>query len=106
MPAIQPPTKVLVTGANGFIAVWVVRDLLEHGYSVRGTVRSVEKGEYLKNYFANYASEFEVIVTEDITSFTGEFIFSLADLETLRKEHSMKLSKVWRQSPTWPPPYR
>ncbi|KAI6001176.1 hypothetical protein EDD15DRAFT_2230171 [Pisolithus albus] len=67
MPAIQPPTKVLVTGANGFIAVWVVRDLLEHGYFVKGAVRSVEKGEYLKNYFANYTSKLEVIVIEDIT---------------------------------------
>ena len=32
---------VLVTGASGFIAGQCVRELLEHGYRVRGTVRSL-----------------------------------------------------------------
>mgnify|MGYP000897094827 CR=1 FL=1 len=32
---------VLVTGASGFIASYIVRDLLARGYRVRGTVRSV-----------------------------------------------------------------
>lgn len=32
---------VLVTGASGFIASHIVRELLERGYTVRGTVRSV-----------------------------------------------------------------
>jgi dihydroflavonol-4-reductase len=32
---------VLVTGASGFIAGHCVADLLEHGYAVRGTVRSL-----------------------------------------------------------------
>ncbi|KAL2607779.1 hypothetical protein R1flu_026352 [Riccia fluitans] len=31
---------VAVTGANGFIATWVVKLLLERGYTVRGTVRN------------------------------------------------------------------
>ena len=33
---------VLVTGASGYIATWVVKRLLEAGYRVRGTVRSLE----------------------------------------------------------------
>lgn len=33
-------TKVLVTGASGFIAKRIVRELLDHGYEVRGSVRS------------------------------------------------------------------
>ncbi|KAI6124593.1 hypothetical protein EDD17DRAFT_1037288 [Pisolithus thermaeus] len=82
MPAIQPPTKVLVTGANGFIAAWTICDLLEHDYSVRGTVRSVEKGEYLKSYFANYASKFEVVVVEDITK-EGAFDEAVKGVEAI-----------------------
>nr|AGS57529.1 cinnamyl alcohol dehydrogenase 2 [Plagiochasma appendiculatum] len=33
---------VVVTGANGFIASWIVKKLLERGYNVRGAVRSPE----------------------------------------------------------------
>ena len=59
--------KILVTGANGFIAVWVVKRLLEKGYSVRGTVRSEEKGQYLKQVFAEYGDKFELFIVPDIT---------------------------------------
>nr|ABR17127.1 unknown [Picea sitchensis] len=31
---------VCVTGAGGFIASWLVKLLLERGYTVRGTVRN------------------------------------------------------------------
>lgn len=66
MPAIAPRSKVLVTGANGYIAVWVVRRLLEQGYVVRGTVRSAAKGEHVKKLFGEYGAKFEVVVVEDI----------------------------------------
>ncbi|HZE38897.1 MAG TPA: aldehyde reductase [Stackebrandtia sp.] len=36
---------VLVTGASGYIAGHVVKELLEHGYAVRGTVRDVTATE-------------------------------------------------------------
>ncbi|VDB84657.1 unnamed protein product [Peniophora sp. CBMAI 1063] len=67
MPAVQPPAKVLVTGANGYIAAWLVRLLLEDGYSVRGTVRSAAKGVFLEKLFAEYGDKFEIAVVEDIT---------------------------------------
>ena len=66
MPAVQPPAKVLVSGATGYIAAWVVRNLLERGYVVRGTARSVAKGDFLKKAFASYGDRFEVVVVEDI----------------------------------------
>jgi len=68
MPAVQPPGKVLVSGANGFIAVWVVLLFLQKGYSVRGTVRSKAKGEYLSTLFAEYGDKFELSVVQDITN--------------------------------------
>ncbi|EPQ50349.1 NAD P-binding protein [Gloeophyllum trabeum ATCC 11539] len=67
MPAVAPPSKVLVTGANGYIAIWVVRRLLEKGYAVRGTVRSESKATYLRHLFSTYGDKHEVVVVEDIT---------------------------------------
>jgi len=32
---------VCVTGASGFIASWLVKFLLDRGYTVRGTVRNL-----------------------------------------------------------------
>jgi len=67
MPTIAPNSKVLVSGANGFLAAWVVRTLLEKGYSVRGTVRSEKKGQHLKEIFKEYEGKLETIIVKDIT---------------------------------------
>ena len=72
MPSIPKGRKVLVTGANGYVAAWVVRRLLEEGYQVRGTVRSEQKGVHLKKIFAEYKDKFEVVVVKDITK-VGKF---------------------------------
>lgn len=45
MPGTADRPLVLVTGATGFIAGHCIRDLLEHGYRVRGTVRSLARPE-------------------------------------------------------------
>ncbi|KAJ7657233.1 D-lactaldehyde dehydrogenase [Mycena polygramma] len=66
MPALSSG-KVLVSGANGFIAAWAVRKLLEEGFSVRGTVRSETKGAHLRKMFASYGDKFELAVVPDIT---------------------------------------
>ncbi|PPQ91972.1 LOW QUALITY PROTEIN: hypothetical protein CVT25_004547 [Psilocybe cyanescens] len=64
MPTVLPVTsaRVLVTGANGYIAMWVIRTLLEQGYTVRGAVRSEEKGKHLKEYFSNYGDKVECFI--------------------------------------------
>ena len=67
MVGISPPAKVLVTGANGYLATWVVKKYLEAGYSVRGTVRSLTKSAFLTDKFAQYGHRFELVVVEDIT---------------------------------------
>ncbi|KAJ6484059.1 NAD(P)-binding protein [Mycena sanguinolenta] len=66
MPAINSG-KVLVSGANGFIAAWVVRALLEEGFVVRGAVRSADKCAPLREIFASYGDKFELVVVPDIT---------------------------------------
>lgn len=71
MPALSPPALVLVTGSSGYIASWVVHTLLAQGFDVRGTVRSQEKGEYLKKKFSGESDKtlkgkFEYVIVEDI----------------------------------------
>ncbi|KAJ7596306.1 D-lactaldehyde dehydrogenase [Mycena floridula] len=66
MSVVAPGSKILVTGANGYIAAWVVRTLLEKGYTVRGTVRSDAKGKALSDQFASFGDKFEYAIVEDI----------------------------------------
>lgn len=66
MPAVTSG-KVLVSGANGYIAVWIVKFLLEQGFSVRGTVRSEAKTKHLKELFKSYGDKLELVIVEDIT---------------------------------------
>ena len=52
MTSIDPTKPVLVTGATGYVASWIVRYLLEDGYTVRGTVRDPEKKSGLEHLHA------------------------------------------------------
>ncbi|KAH9921282.1 D-lactaldehyde dehydrogenase [Amylocystis lapponica] len=81
MPA-TPSGKVLVTGANGFIGIWVVTRLLERGYSVRGTVRTAPRAEQLKEQFQSYGERFECVVIDDITK-PGVFDTSLNGIDAV-----------------------
>ncbi|KDQ17957.1 hypothetical protein BOTBODRAFT_29275 [Botryobasidium botryosum FD-172 SS1] len=67
MPAVQAPATVLVTGASGFIAVWVVKTLLDKGFNVRGTVRSSSKGDYLTKLFDSYGEKFTYVIVGDVS---------------------------------------
>ncbi|KDQ17956.1 hypothetical protein BOTBODRAFT_29274 [Botryobasidium botryosum FD-172 SS1] len=67
MPAVQAPATALVTGASGFIAVWIVKTLLDEGFNVRGTVRSTSKGDYLANLFKEHGAKFSYVLVEDIS---------------------------------------
>ena len=49
MTTINPNTPVLVTGASGYIASWIVKYLLEAGHSVHGTVRDPAKKSGLEH---------------------------------------------------------
>lgn len=65
MPSIKAPSKVLVTGASGFIAVATLKALVNRGFNVVGTVRSNSKGEYLEKLLGPL---FTYAIVEDIES--------------------------------------
>ncbi|KAJ4854535.1 NAD dependent epimerase/dehydratase family domain-containing protein [Trichoderma breve] len=63
------PSKqtLLITGANGFLAGHVIKEALEQGYDVRGTVRSSESAKKVRDLFAEYAEIFSVFIIQDLT---------------------------------------
>lgn len=73
MPAVPAPAKILVTGASGFLGVYVVKSLIERGYIVRGTVRTTGRGEYLKKLFPEH---FEYVIVPDMESVREKTIIS------------------------------
>jgi len=87
MPVISKGSKVLVSGANGYVAMWVVRTLLERGFTVRGTVRTEAKGKFMIEYFKSlgYGDRFEVVVVDDITK-EGAFDEVVKDVDAI--EHT------------------
>ena len=77
-----PPDRslVVVTGASGFIATHIVRKLMQDGYAVRGTVRSVSSSnaKHLQTLSAESGGEgtlelveADLLSTEDWTNITA-----------------------------------
>ena len=55
MPSLEKP--VLLTGITGFIAKRIALDLLEAGYSVRGSLRSVARADEVRATLARHLSD-------------------------------------------------
>lgn len=67
----MPSTKtILVTGAAGYIASWVVAQLLQAGHRVHGTVRSLSDGRKIQH------------LTDLCTQYPGQLMLFAADLES------------------------
>lgn len=54
-------SKVLITGATGFIATHIIDLLIKSGYEVIGTVRTDEKGENITNLFGKDQFKYEIV---------------------------------------------
>lgn len=60
-------TRVLLTGASGFIGAYILDSLLEYGYSVVATVRSAAKGEQILASHEQYGKDqLDYVVVEDM----------------------------------------
>ncbi|KAI0093276.1 hypothetical protein BDY19DRAFT_989931 [Irpex rosettiformis] len=69
MPAItKKDATILVTGGNGYIATWIVGDLLEQGFNVRASVRTANKGDHLKNIYKDYGDKLQVWAVGDMAT--------------------------------------
>lgn len=76
-------SKVLITGANGFIGQHIVAQLLEKKYIVVGTVRSPEKGAKLISRFNNDHLLYEIIANLDAEGGFDSVLQNHPDIKTL-----------------------
>src|SRR5690349_10541348 len=73
MDASQKP--ILVTGATGFLASHIIKQLLDQGYKVRGTVRSLarkEKNQFLHELVPERNSNLELVEADLLNSDSWE----------------------------------
>ncbi|PVF97744.1 NAD-binding protein [Serendipita vermifera] len=68
MPAISTSSKVLLTGASGFLGAQILKTLLDQGFFVRVAVRSESKTTYIRSHFHEYDGKFEFVIVKDITT--------------------------------------
>ncbi|KZL70078.1 aldehyde reductase (NAD dependent epimerase/dehydratase) [Colletotrichum tofieldiae] len=69
-PAVPKGSTILVTGINGYLGSHVADQFLQHGYNVRGTVRDVNKSNWLCNLFEGKYGKgrFELLAVPDISA--------------------------------------
>lgn len=67
------PSPILVTGASGFVAIHTIVQLLQQGYNVRGTIRSLGKEADLRKTISKYvqANDRLEILPADLSQDSG-----------------------------------
>ena len=66
----KPPSDqtILVSGASGFLATQVIKIFLDKGYKVRGTVRSVESADAVRDIFPEASDKLSFVVVKDMAA--------------------------------------
>lgn len=87
---------ICVTGASGFIASYLIRELLDCGYNVRGTVHGLTEGnkyEYLTS-LPGAAERLELMQAELLTE--GSYDEAIAGCEYIMHTaaHTFSMSKT------------
>ncbi|KAI9815301.1 MAG: methylglyoxal reductase (NADPH-dependent) gre2 [Pycnora praestabilis] len=59
---------VLITGASGFVAAHVLNSFLEHGYNVRGTVRSEQTAEKVRKTHSQFGDKLSFAIVKDVAA--------------------------------------
>ncbi|KAG2180186.1 hypothetical protein INT43_003975 [Umbelopsis isabellina] len=83
MSTLTAGSKILVTGATGFIGAQVCNEFLKAGHTVVGTTRKAARAQKLREYFERYgAGKFEVAEIEDLEQ-EGAFDELVKDVEAI-----------------------
>lgn len=61
-------TTCTLIGGTGFLGAWVLKSLLDEGFSVRAAVRSEAKASALKERFSQHADKLEFVYIDDLTT--------------------------------------
>lgn len=53
--------RILITGASGFIASHCILEMLNHGYDVRGTLRTLSRGDSIRAMLAKHTDRIDAL---------------------------------------------
>lgn len=103
MPPISHPPKVLVTGANGFIAAHCVSHLLANNYTVVGTVRTSSKAHFVLSSH-NHHPNLSLQIVPDITApgCINTAIKTATQSSSISPHHSATPTKISRKNSLFP----
>ena len=82
---------VLITGASGYIATHIINEFLEHGYHVRGTVRSEQKADDVRKSVTKHGDKLSFAIVKDIGA-SGAFDEAVKGVDGVSSSFSIDTS--------------
>lgn len=78
--SITNSSRILVTGANGYIGTHITKVLLQAGYSVKAAVRSMASSEAIIRSHPEYEDRLSFAIVPDIT-ISGAYDEAVKDVD-------------------------